>query len=79
MSAYNRIINADCCMYGRTRFSAHFHGACIIPPPCTPWLLPPLCAAATFILINVRSTVVAHLEEQRADISDPADPAALLE
>ncbi len=49
------------------------------PPPCTPWLLPPLCAAATFILINVRSTVVAHLEEQRADISDPADPAALLE
>ena len=51
------------------------------PPPHThtPWLLPPLCAAATFILINVRSTVVAHLEEQRADISDPADPAALLE
>ena len=42
-------------------------------PPCRA-VSARLLAAATFILINVRSTVVGHLEAQRAD-PDPHLPS----
>jgi hypothetical protein len=38
-------------------------------------MLTDVAAAATFILINVRSTVVGHLESQRADPVDPTLPS----
>lgn len=49
------------------------HKAVLPSCPTTCCLCDLLAAAATFILINVRSTVVGYLEEQRADPTLPSE------